>query len=517
MGFFDLFTPVSPKKEAAVRTPPAESPAPAPTPLPESASTRVKPFDPRESALQDVSSLIADPIYHRLGLWRDHQSHGRVTYDVMLSHPEVSSAFHTRLAFLSANKPTFRPRAANPTPKQQEIADFSNHILSRLRWPKFIDGPIGQAFQYGFSLSEITTKVAKWRNRNMVVLDEVIQLPQATLDHGFIPREEFGDLALDADPRYRCFSLDDHGRITAIHQFGVEAQNRVTWAGNDMRRILHFKVGGGDGNPFGRSILNSAFYPWSELYATEQIEGVHRDTSLPYLFGTYKTPNNEGIARPAVHEGILNALRKQSPAASERFLSWADGDLKSVAPANPDFTAASELAKKRSTRQLWKAMLVPQSLISESEDNSSDVRDLVAVYFKHLLKSDLAEVSLALEDFVNRLVESNYGSLDSEDYSEATWSVVTENELRVAQALMAQAIPYVDADKLGELLHRVAPAIFEADMIPAKHSDSVEAKRPRTSADPPGQSQPPPKQRGENKVRTDGQTENPSQAVGNNA
>ncbi len=520
MGFLDWLTAAPSPESAAVRTPAPEPAEQEQSSLPASSQQRTQAFDPSDLAPLRASDLIFDPIFQRLGKWRDHQSHGRVTYDAMLQHPEVSAAFFTRLAFLKSNRPVFRPRAPDPTEKQQEIADFANFILSQLRWTKFIDGPIGQGFQYGFTLSEITTRVTRWRNKDVIALRELVQLPQATLDHGFIPREEFGELALDADPRYRCFSLDNRGRIIGIHQFAEDTTNRVSWEGPMMESILHFKVGGGDGNPYGRSVLNSAFYPWSELYATEQIEGVHRDTSLPFLFGTYKTTNNEGIARPAVHEGVKEALEKQGPSASQRFLMWADGDLKSVAPANADFTAAAELAKKRLTRQIWKSMLVPQGMVSETEESESDMRNLVAVYFKHLLKADLAEVGLALEDLVYRLIRNNYRALDSEDLPEVRWSVVTENELRVAQALMAQAIPYTDADKLGDLLHRVAPSIFEPDMIPAKHSDSVELKRPRRdSNDEPNSvtGTPPPKEPGEVKERDDGQTENPSQEVDNGA
>lgn len=498
------------KRLAATRTPPPAVSPGSGARLPPEAGPQLFTYDP---ALRRLTSATQDdPIFTAIqGAWRDRQQHGRLAYEAMAKHPEVSSAFNAWLDFITAHPPTARPKAPRPTAKQKEIADFANHILDRIDWPLFVDGCVGQGLQFGFSLTEITTEVARWRGRDYITLANLWHMPQASLDSGYVPREEYGELSLRSDPRYRCFVTDERGRIERVYQFfkGTNSStSQVEWAGPDLERILHYRHKGGDGNPFGESIFYSAFYAWSDLYFLERIERTFLDMGLPILLISYKTV--DGIPRPATHAEIKDILEKQEISGTRRVLVLPDASGTSVAPSNPNFTEHISKVKEELRLAIRKAMGLPQPLIAENFLKEADSRNIVQVFFKYTLKARLAEVGRHLDLLLARFVRANYSGLDLEDYPKTTWSIVTENEQRVFQEVFKTMMERLDSAKLGEVIHRVW-GFIEADDFPLAHEDSVNVQRPlRDTNDEPNSALPPTKQPGAQRRRTDGQTEGPA-------
>ena len=459
-----------------------------------------------------LRSLIDDPVFFAIeNLFRDRQQYGRLAYEVAHQHEVVGAAFEARLAILMSKKPKFKARAKDPTPTQKDAVDFANHMVESMDWVRFIDGVIGQGLEFGFSLSEIVTRYGMWKGNLAVFLDHLAPLPQASLDTGFVSRQEFNMVNVSADARYRCFVMDPKGRITAYRQFAYNGsrERSITWEGAQMKRILHYRHRGGDGNPCGQSALYHTMSAWSSLYALERMEDAFLDTALPWLFGTYKT--TAGEVRKAVHDQATDALEKAYVDAAHRFLMWGDGDLKSVAPSNENFTDHVFRRKAELEGRIWWTLL-PKPLVAPSEDSDLNTRHVVQVYFKHGIKADLEEIGTLLTDLLRRILGENYSNLRPEDIPLCTWSLVTENEMRVAQSILLAALPHARSDTLGEFVHSLFDFV-DPRFIAATHGESVEVKRPRRDVDDEPDSvlgDPPPKEEGEVRERVDGQTENPS-------
>lgn len=480
-------------------------------------------IDPLTGFKSSLRSLIPkSDIYWTLVKFRDRQQYGRIAYETAYKHEVVGAAFKARIALLTSKKPLFKPRHRDATQTQQDMADFYNHLVENLHWNKYIEGYIGSGLEFGFSLGEIVTKFGTWNNSDAILLDYLAVLPQATLDHGFIPRNEYSEIHFSRDNRYRCFDLDVKGRIEAYKQFDYNGskENVVEWRGPEMQKILHFVHGGGDGNPYGESALYHTMGAWLNLYAIERMEDAFLDTSQPWLFGTYKTQNGE--TRAKVHEGAKEALSKAHVDGSRRFLMWADGDLKSVAPSNENFTDHIFRKKAELEARIWQTLLVPKSIIAETSTSDGDNRSLSQVYFRNTIKSDLEEIGENLSDLCLRIARMNFTNIQSEDIPVCTWSLVTENEMRVAQGLLTALLPHVESDLLPEFAHSMFDFV-DPRFIAVEHGDSVEMKRPKqevmlkmeeqeTMEDSEDMStnQPPPKEPGEERRRLDGQTDNPS-------
>jgi hypothetical protein len=499
-------------RAAAVRIPPA-APAPQPAPpepLLNGKTPQMFAFDPSSRRLTE---LTRDPIITAItNTWQDRQQHGRQPYEAMMKHPEVSSSFKAWVDFITANPPHVKPRARGPTDKQKEIAAFGNHLLARIPWPEFSNGPVAAGMEFGFSLSEISSAIVRWNSRDYVSLAAIDLLPQASLDNGYVLREELGNASLSNDPRYRCIESHDNGRVRAFHQFwwtSGRKEERITWEGPDLDRILHYVHRKGSGNPFGESILYSAFYAWQELYILEKIEGVFLDMALPVLIITYKTV--DGVVRPALHDAILDTLSKQDMSGARRVLVLPDASGQSIAPSNDNFTKHIGEKKAELRKYIRKAIGMPESLLAENSETDADARNVVQVFLKHTLKARLAEIGALLEDLIARFVRANYRDLDASDFPVVQWSIVTENEVRVAQTLLAQIYPDLDVDKAPEVFARVFPFI-EVDDFAKTPDRRVSVVWPKSAGDAPpaAPGQPPRKEPGSVRRRTDGQTENPS-------
>lgn len=475
-------------------------------------------FDPTTMRSSLRGLIPADDLYWAMeNQWRDRQQYGRIAYETSYKHEVVGAAFNARLAILTSKKPTFKARLREPTQTQQDMADYANHLVDTLKWGKFIEGYIGQGLEFGFSLAEIVTKFGVWKNNDAILLDYLAVLPQASLDHGFVPRGEYSEMFMERDGRYRCLEFNSRGRIEAYKQFAYtgDASKVIEWRGADMRRILHFTHRGGEGNPWGESALYNTMGAWLNLYAIERMEDAFLDTSQPWLFGTYTT--TAGETRTKVHENAKEALSKAHVDAARRFLMWADGDLKSVAPSNENFTDHVFRKKAELEARIWQTLLIPKSAVAETSTSDGDSRNLIQVFFKHVIKSDLEEIGDILTDLVTRLLQQNYSNIQAEDIPVCTWSLVTENETRVAQGLLTAILPHVDSEKLPEFVHSLFDFV-DPKYIADKHSSSVEMKRPKKEPDAElgvsGGTEPPPKEDGQQRERMDGQTSNPSTDIG---
>ncbi len=435
-----------------------------------------------------ISSLIKDPIYTAIhGKWRDRQAHGRVEYEAMLKHPAVSTPFNTLLSFIKANKPQFRVATRSPTAKQQEIADFANEQLGRLGtdgdfnqgWSKFVNAFVGQGLEFGFSLAEMETAYSKWRGKKMVQIQRILPLPQASLDSGFIPREEFGEIALAVDPRYRCFAVNDNtGKIQSVYQYwaGETATRTVTWTGDQLRYILHYTHNGGDGNPYGESHLYSAFYAWEELYTREQQEGVFMDLALPITVVSY----DADVTSPELHGEAESAIENFDPV--RRILIGRRITVTSVAPTNKDFVDHVTKNKAELRNYITEAMLMPKNLYTDSQNADVVARNVIQIFFKYTLPGLLEEIGSVIQNqFVRRIIDANYSHLESEDYPIITFKTQLDNDLRVAANLLVQLLPYMDSDRMGEVFESMIPG-FEKEWIAKEMSKTVAEKMPVAKA-----------------------------------
>ncbi len=471
-------------------------------------------FDPATLRSSLKAIIPDDDLYWALeNQFRDRQQYGRIAFETCYKHEVVGAAFNTRIAILTSKKPTFKVRSRDATQTQVDIAAFANHLVENIRWGKYIQGYIGQGLEFGFSLAEIVTKYGTWNNNTAILLDYLAVLPQASLDHGFVPRSEYNELFMEQDGRYRCFDFDPQGRITAYKQFAYTRNKErvIRWEGRDMQRILHFVHRGGEGNPWGESALYHTITAWLNLYAVERMEDAFLDTSQPWLFGTYKT--TAGETRVKVHESAKQALENAHVDAAHRFLMWADGDLKSVAPSNENFTDHVNKKMDRLEARIWQTLLTPKSLIAETASSDGDSRNLLQVFFRNMIKADLEEIGDTTTDLVTRVLRMNFSNLQPEDIPVCTWSLVTENETRVAQSLLTAILPHINSETMPDFVHSLFDFV-DPMFIAEKHADSVEMKRPRRdSNDEPnsvGGAQPPEKQPDSERTRMDGQTDTPS-------
>lgn len=442
-------------------------------------------FDPAFSkVIEDVRS---DPMYIAIhNKWSDRQQHGRLAYDSMMHHSAVSTPFNFLVATIKSFRPIFKPSRPDATEKQVMLADFANAQLARLGasgdplqgYEHVIDW-FGQGWLYGFSLAEMETSYEMWRGSPRIQLDRVVPLPQATLDLGYVPREEFGEAMLDfADKRYRCFKMNMRGRVESISQFWRTPvgndERQVTWTGGEMSRLLHHVHNGREGNVFGESMLFTAFYHWADLYTLELIENAMLDAAVPFLGISYKT--QDGVPRPEVHAMILDAIRNQDP--STRLLVLPDTDFTSVALSNKEFTEQAKVKKKELRAYITQSMLVPAAMYKETDDSQSDARNLQMVFLKRVVPSYLAEVSNVLRwQLAKRLIDANWSKLTIEDYPVLTFNVMVSDDLQAALPMLTQLMKYVDSSRLGEFASAVMP-YFEPDWIPKDHADSVFEMRP---------------------------------------
>lgn len=439
-------------------------------------------FDPQ---VLRASNHVHDAVFSAIRTstqfkWRDSQQIGRTALDTMLKHAAVAGPYRSLIEFCKAYQPHFKPSGQDPTPLQRQLADFANEQIRRLGssgdgrqgWEKFIDGPIAQAFLYGFSLAEMETVRAPWGGQSRIQINRIIPLPQASLDSGFVPMEEFGQgISSFTDPRYACFEMDSAGRITAIHQFLHNGSHgKISWVGGEMRRILHFVHAGGEGNPYGQSILYTAYYHWSNLYVAESIERVFMDTALPYLWASYKT--QDGRPSPEAHADLLKILTEQDPAL--RFLIGPDMTFGSVAPSNPAATEHFRIVKDEERRYIANCIFgVP--VMSGSASNELDARNVIQVFFKYFMRALQREVETFITwQFAKPLIDANWSGLNESDYPQLVFQNTLDNDLRTSMPLLQQLLPMLDSNRLGEFAQAMIPG-FDSNWVAAEQVQTVSA------------------------------------------
>lgn len=456
--------------------------------------TRVSPFN------DPVAELL------RTNQWRDRQQHGRLTYEEMIKHPAVRTPFEFLIAFITTIEHRFAAPQDDPSPKQKEMAEFLNAQLSRLTWSKVIDGFFGQGLEFGFSLAELETRVAPWKGRPFVQVNSLTPLPQASLDNAPITQDEFNTVYLDVDRRYTCFSFDDRGRVTAYHQYrgsSFEKRRQINWeTRQDKLRILHYTHNGGDGNPFGESLLWPAFIPWSDLYIVERQEQVFLEHALPWITASYEGDS----AKPALHEQIKILIDRQDPA--KRALIGNNIAWGKVTASDPDYADHLKQKKKEQRDYITRTMLMPASLYDPSaEGDDLDTRNILQVFFRFTLPAILAEIAEVMEEqFGKRLIDSNYANVESRDYPVFRFRIHLTSELRASLSLVQQLIPYVDTERLGEMAEAMIPGYLREWIAPL-HDRSVSRDRPIEVPRPKGlpdtnPSVPPPKEEGETREDT---------------
>lgn len=491
--------------------------APAVAPTPSAPREPVAPVEAQRTSLFDPElrqQLMRDPVAQAItGAWRRRDQHGRVAYEQMVAHGAVAGPFRVLLAILKTVRVDFVAPQAEPTHTQREMAEFLNAQLQRLPWTKIVDGWFGQGYQFGFSLAEMSTRVEPWRKRPFVQVAELSPLPQASLDDGFSFHGSFAGATVSAfRPTYTCFDFDERGRPKAYYQYRLHADDgsAIAWRGADALHILHFKSGGGDGNPFGESLLHPAFDHWADLYLLERLEQLFLENATPYLTASYEGDD----PKPALHQAISTHVSEQDP--TRRVLVGNNITFGKVTASDPDFSAHLEAKKTELRNYITQCMMMPNSVYRETGQKDLDTRNLVQVFLKFTLPSFLDEIAEAMtHQFGKRLIDANYSNVEAEDYPRFRWRFVTPNDLRLVQGLLNLILPHIHTDKLGEVIADYLPG-FEREYIAREHKDSVGVQRPapQKQEGTSGDGSPPPKEEGEDRERTDGQTESVGQAVG---
>ena len=472
-------------------------------------------FDPR------LSSGITDPVYRTLHdfKWSDRQQHGRLAYDTMYKHGAVSAPFDTRTAFLKAYRPIFKPSSSSPTERQKQIARFCNEQLRRLGssgdprqgYEKLIEW-FAQGMKYGFSIAEMHTAPAPFEGQSRIQIQRVVPLPQASLDHGFVPHEEFGQgMTAITDVRYRCLGIDDAGNITKAVQFWSNGNERdeIAWSGPELLSLLIYTHGGGEGNPYGQSDLYTCFAHWASIYTLEQMEEAFLDAALPYLTLSYKTP--DGRPSPELHTQFLEVISKQDPTV--RALAAPDATFGSAAASNPSFTEHATKKKEELRRYIFDCIFGMASMGSASR-TELDTRNATDTFFRYILPALQKEISTVLTwQFARRLVDANWSNLSSEDYPQLVFQNTLGNDLRISMPLLQQVLPFVDSKRLGEFLENMVPN-FDGNWIPDSHSESVMEDRAPSDPAVAGKSTPPLHQEGTPESRSDGSSKSVGQEVG---
>lgn len=475
-------------------------------------------LDPKEELLAN------DPLFAHVtdGQWRDTQQHSRVVYDLMMRDTAVSGTFNLVLSALLSVEVDFRSQVSSPSDTQKEMVEFLNDQLDRIGhkgtyrdgWSKFIQGIVRNAFQYGFGLAEIGTSIENWQGKPMVQLDEVRTLPQPSLDEGSL----LGNSEIRPDNMgkidYTCFQFDDSGEVTGYMQ-NAGSDSNITWEDSDTVRILHLTHRGGDSNPYGQSMLWEAYWPWADKYSVERIEQWHLEHAQSIVTHSY----DADVPLPEMHKEFVEQLSKANEGVPA--VSGPRAEFGTLSTIDENYTEHVEQKIQRQNKDISKALLVPESLITETEEGDVDSRNMIQVFFKYRFPALLQEVrELLTRQLGKRLIDANYSNVEDEDYPVARFNVMLDNDLRIQVPLIQQVMPYLDSDRMGEALETLMDG-FQREWIPEDHEDSTAANRPLDIDDGNDEQaeggadggDPPPKQEGETRERTDGQTENVGQEV----
>lgn len=504
------------KREAPVETAASSDRTPSPPGFREASS-----FDPsfRSQIVQDDPVALA-----LLGAWRNRQQYGREAYDQMMRHGAASIPFRNLISIISSVRVSFQATQREPTKTQRDMADFLNAQLKALPWTKIVEGFFGQGYQYGFSLAELSTSVRPWRGRPFVQVDEIAPLPQKSLDNGMTIQEFSVMPDLHAFPlNYTCFDFDTKGRPIGFHQYRrmVGDPNAISWTGGKANRILYFKRGGGDGNPFGESVFYSAFDHWADCYLLEKQEQVSIENAMPYITASYEGDE----PKPALHEELKVLIAENDP--NLRILVGNNLTFSKISASDPDYVNHLKLKKRELRDYITLSLLMPNSLYRETDEKDLDTRNLVQMFLKFTLPAYLDEIAEVMtEQFGKRLVDANYSNVEREDYPRFRWRFVTPNDVRLVQSFLQMILPHLDSTKLGEVFAEYMPS-FDSEYVAQDPKDSVGIVRQAAIAAagaaiqdgglPSGTSTPPPKKEGETRERLDGQTENSGQVVGTDA
>lgn len=492
-----------PQRKAPVASPNLEETR---TPLVEESTRRVSYFDPEFKSI-----ILNDPIAYGIKAgWRDRQQYSRRLFDQMMLHGAVSTPFREILAMVKSIRVEFVAPQQDPTPAQREMAEFLNAQLQRLSWTKILDGWFGQGLQYGFSLAELSTIVEPWKNRPFIQVRELVPLPQGTLDdEAHMPDSASTTSTLPS--KYTCFDFDARGRVTGYHQYRISLGDSpvISWKTPQERlHILHFKFGGGDGNPFGESLLLPAVQHWADLYLIERQEQVQLENSVPFITASYESDE----PKPELHEQFGVYVSESDP--TKRVLIGNNMTFGKISQTDPDYVSHVEKKIARLSRYITQSMLMPTSVYGETGQKDLDTRNLSQTFLKFVLPSILEEMGEVMTNqFGKRLVDANWTNVEHADYPRFTYRFVTPNDLRLVTSILQMALPHLDSEKLGEVFADYLP-MFRKEYIASTHEQSVTVKRPASLPETTGPNDPPPKESGEERARIDGQTESVGQVTG---
>lgn len=432
----------------------------------------------------ELSENIQDPFFLAVTQfqWADRQQHGRMFYNKMMQHMAVSGPMNTLITILKAFRPHFKPSVADPSDDQKQYARFLNEQLRRLGidgdprqgYEKFIEW-IGQGLRYGFTIAEMGTILAAWEGQSRVQIQRVVPIPQATLDSGWNPAEEYGPVWLPTtDVRYGCFEMDEQGHIVAVQQFHNRTEKPIEWRGHELLRLLIFTHGGGEGNPYGESLLFPAAGHFADLYATERMDIAMLDGGQPFLGISYKTP--DGRPSPVLHQQVLDIIKKQD--RDVRAFILPDATYTSVSSSNPAYNTQSEQKKKETRSYIHQAIFGANIAGDAASATEIDTRNVLQVFFKYLMPGGLLrEVGTLLQwQFGKRLIDANWSNLSADDYPTIEFQNTLDNDLRVAMPLLQQVMPFIDSARLGEFLEKNVPG-FDRSWIPENHKNSVAIQR----------------------------------------
>lgn len=482
--------------------------------VPAESGTMVSFLNPREHI------RVNDPLFAHVtdGQWRDTQQHSRVVYDLMMRDTAVSGTFNLILNAILSVEVDYRSQNSSPDDRQQEMADFLNTQLKRLNiagsyrhgWSKLVHGLIRNYLQYGFGLGEMGTTVENWQGKPMVQLTEVNTLPQPSLDEG----SSLGTRDIRQDAMglidYTCFQFDKKGRVIGYIQNRGQEDPNVWTDPEDKVRILHMVHRGGDGNPFGQSMLWEAYWPWADKYSISRIEQWHLEHAQSIITYSY----DADTPKPEVHQEFVEQLSKTTEGVPA--LSGNRAEYGTISTIDENYSNHVSEKQARLNKSISKAVLVPETLVTETEEGDVDSRNLIQVFFKYRFPAILAEIGELLTwQLGKRLIDANYRNVEPDDYPVARFKVKLDNDLRIQIPLITQLLPYMDSDRLGEAMEGLLNGM-QREWIPEDHEDSVAVQRPTDKFEPEGVDEftdPPEKQEGETRQRDDGQTENVGQQV----
>jgi hypothetical protein len=312
---------------------------------------------------------------------------------------------------------------------------------------------------------------------------------------------------------YQCFQFNDEGDIQAYVQ-NAESDNEVRWAGHNKKRILHFTHQGGDGNPLGQSLLWHAYYPFADLYVAERLQQWKLEHADSFLTVSY----DADVPLPEMHNQLIDQIKETGEGIPVLTAPRTDFDTASV--MSEEYTDSIQQRKEELRDGIASAILAPESLWTDTDNGDIDSRNLIKVFFKFRLPAILQEIAeLMTWQLGKRLIDANYHNLNPEDYPVCRFQIHLDNDLRVQEGIIRQLIPYRDSDRLGEAMEEMLVG-FRREWVPDDHDDSVHVDRPSGdheedphSHDDGDNDNPPAKQPGETRERTDGQTESVGQVT----